>query len=33
MSDSSDDMECDWGRLFCKDCEEHFSECTCEEEE
>gem|GEM_PF-4469235 len=31
MSDSSDDMESDWGNLFCGECEEHFTECECEE--
>ncbi len=32
MSDSSDDMECAWGSLFCEECEFHFTECECEEE-
>jgi hypothetical protein len=32
MSDSSDDMEHDFARLFCTECENHFTECQCEEE-
>jgi len=32
MSDSSDDAEHDFARLFCGECEEHISECICDEE-
>lgn len=32
MSDTSDDMECAAGGLFCRDCEQHFTDCECEEE-
>ena len=30
MSDSTDDMEADAGRLFCKICNKHFEDCECE---
>jgi hypothetical protein len=33
MSDTTDDMECAWGGVFCEICENHFTECECEEEE
>lgn len=33
MSDTTDDMENDAGRLFCIQCKEHFEECECDEEE
>jgi hypothetical protein len=33
MSDTTDDMECAAGGLFCRECEEHFTDCECEEEE
>lgn len=33
MSDSSDDMEYACGILVCAHCKEHFTECTCEDDE
>lgn len=31
MSDTTDDMEHDAARLFCAECEEHFTDCECGE--
>lgn len=29
MSDTSDDMECEAGGLFCRNCKEHYENCEC----
>ncbi len=31
MSDTADDMEYNSGKLFCKNCDKHFTECECNE--
>lgn len=29
MTDTIDDLESDAGRLFCRECKEHFEDCEC----
>ena len=31
MSDTTDEMEADAGKLFCQTCGKHFEECECEQ--
>jgi hypothetical protein len=33
MSDTTEDMECDAGALWCSECNEHFEECECDTNE